>query len=67
VANQERNMIILRLVLMLLLIGMFVLLAAYVVTKNKKYLTYILVVIKFIGLSLGAMFVLFLMSRVIRF
>jgi hypothetical protein len=60
-------MIILRLVLMLLLIGMFVLLAAYVVTKNKKYLTYILVVIKFIGLSLGAMFVLFLMSRVIRF
>ena len=59
-------MVILRLVLMLLLIGMFVLLAAYVVTKNKKYLTYILVVIKFLGLSLAAMFVLFLISRAIR-
>ena len=60
-------MIILRLVLMLLLIAMFVLLAAYVGTKNKKYLTYILVVIKYLGLSLAALFVLFIMSRVIRF
>lgn len=60
-------MIILRLVLMLLLIAMFVLLAAYVVTKNKKYLTYLLVAIKFLGLSLAAMLVLFLLSRVIRF
>jgi hypothetical protein len=60
-------MIILRLVLMLLLITIFVLLAAYVTTKNKKYLDYILVAIKFLGLSLGAMLVLYLMSRVIRF
>ncbi|HSI25748.1 MAG TPA: hypothetical protein VK952_08990 [Methylotenera sp.] len=60
-------MIIFRLVLMLLLIAMFVLLAAYVVTKNKKYLTFLLVAIKFLGLSLAAMFVLFLISRVIRF
>ena len=60
-------MIILRLVLMLLLIAMFVLLAAYVGTKNKKYLTYILVVIKYLGLSLAAMLVLFIMTRVIRF
>lgn len=60
-------MIILRLVLMLLLIAMFVLLAAYVVTKNKKYLTYLLIAIKFLGLSLAAMLVLFLLSRVIRF
>jgi hypothetical protein len=60
-------MIILRLVLMLLLITIFVLLAAYVVTKNKKYLDYILVAIKFLGLSLAAMLVLYLMSRVIRF
>jgi hypothetical protein len=52
---------------MLLLIAMFVLLAAYVVTKNKKYLTYLLVAIKFLGLSLAAMLVLFLLSRVIRF
>jgi hypothetical protein len=60
-------MIILRLVLMLLLITIFVLLAAYVTTKNKKYLDYILVAIKFLGLSLAAMLVLYLMSRVIRF
>ena len=60
-------MIILRLVLMLLLIAIFVLLAAYVGTKNKKYLTYILVVIKYLGLSLAALLVLFIMSRVIRF
>ena len=60
-------MVILRLVLMLLLIAMFVLLAAYVTTKNKKYLDYILLVIKYLGLSLAAMLVLFLISRVIRF
>lgn len=60
-------MIILRLILMLLLIAMFVLLAAYVTTKNKKYLDYILTVIKYLGLSLAAMLVLYLMSRVIRF
>jgi hypothetical protein len=60
-------MLVLRLVLMLLLIAMFVLLATYVATKNKKYLDYILVVIKYLGLSLAAMLVLFLISRVIRF
>ena len=59
-------MIIVRLILMLVLIAMFVLLAAYVTTKNKKYLTYILVAIKYLGLTLAAMFVLFLISRVIR-
>jgi hypothetical protein len=59
-------MIILRLVLMLLLIAMFVLMAAYVTTKNKKYLDYILVVVKYLGLSLAAMLVLYLMSRVFR-
>ena len=60
-------MIIIRLILMLVLIAMFVLLAAYVTTKNKKYLTYILVAIKYLGLTLAAMLVLFLISRVIRF
>ena len=60
-------MLVLRLVLMLLLIAMFVLLATYIATKNKKYLDYILVVIKYLGLSLAAMLVLFLISRVIRF
>ena len=60
-------MIIVRLILMLVLIAMFVLLAAYVTTKNKKYLTYIIVAIKYLGLTLAAMLVLFLISRVIRF
>jgi hypothetical protein len=60
-------MIIVRLILMLVLIAMFVLLAAYVTTKNKKYLDYILVAIKYLGLTLAAMLVLFLISRVIRF
>ena len=60
-------MIIIRLILMLVLIAMFVLLAAYITTKNKKYLDYILVAIKYLGLTLTAMLVLFLISRVIRF
>ena len=60
-------MIIVRLILMLVLIAMFVLLAAYVTTNNKKYLTYILVAIKYLGLTLAAMFVLFVILRVIRF
>ena len=60
-------MLLLRLMLMLVLIAMFALLATYVVTKNKKYLTYILTSIKFLGIILGAMFVVFLLTRVIRF
>ena len=60
-------MIILRLILMLLLIAMFVLLAAYIATKNKKYLDYLLIVIKYLGLSLVAALVLFFITRVIRF
>ena len=60
-------MIILRLILMLLLIAMFVLLAAYISTKNKKYLDYLLIVIKYLGLSLVAALVLFFITRVIRF
>jgi hypothetical protein len=59
-------MIILRLILILAFIAMFVLLAAYVSTKNKKYLDYILLAIKYLGLTLAAMLLLFLMSRVIR-
>ena len=60
-------MIILRLILILVFIAMFVLLAAYVSTKNKKYLDYILVAIKYLGLTLSAMLVLFLITRLIRF
>ncbi len=60
-------MLTIRLILILVLIAMFVLLGAYVSTKNKKYLTYILVTIKYLGLTLAAIFVMFLISRVIRF
>ena len=60
-------MLIIRFILMLVLVAMFVLLAAYIVKRDKKYLTYILVVIKYLGLSLAALLVLFLISRVIRF
>jgi hypothetical protein len=60
-------MLTIRLILILVLIAMFVLLGAYVTTKNKKYLTYILFTIKYLGLTLAAIFVLFLISRVIRF
>ena len=59
-------MLIIRLILMLVLIAMFVLLGAYVTTKNKKYLTYILNAIQYLGWTLAIVFVLFLMSRVIR-
>jgi hypothetical protein len=59
-------MLIIRLILILVLIAMFVLLGAYVTTKNKKYLTYILFTVKYIGWTLVAVFVLFLISRVIR-
>lgn len=59
-------MLMIRLILMLVLIAMFVLLGAYVTTRNKKYLTYILVAIKYLGFTLATIFVLFLISRVIR-
>jgi|GEM_PF-1963586 len=60
-------MLTIRLILILVLIAMFVLLGAYVSTKNRKYLTYILVTIKYLGFTLAAIFVMFLISRVIRF
>lgn len=59
-------MLTIRLILILVLIAMFVLLGAYVTTRNKKYLTYLLAAIKYIGWTLVAIFVLFLISRVIR-
>ena len=59
-------MLIIRLISMLVLIAMFVLLGAYVTTKNKKYLAYILNAIQYLGWTLAIVFVLFLMSRVIR-
>ena len=59
-------MLIFRLVLMLALAGMFILLGAYLGTRDKKYLTYLLNAIKYLGYFLAAMLVLFIISRVIR-
>lgn len=51
---------------MLALAGMFVLLGAYLGTRDKKYLSYLLNAIKYLGYFLAAMFVLFIISQVIR-
>ena len=59
-------MLIFRLVLMLALAGMLVLLGAYLGTRDKKYLSYLLNAIKYLGYFLAAMFALFILSRVIR-
>ncbi len=59
-------MLMLRLALMLALAAMFVLLGAYLGTRDKKYLTYLLNAIKYLGYFLAAMLVLFIISRVIR-
>ena len=59
-------MLMLRLVLMLALAAMFVLLGAYLGTRDKKYLTYLLNSIKYIGYFLAAMLMLFIISLVIR-
>jgi hypothetical protein len=58
---------IIRLTIILVIIASFVLLAAYVVTRNKKYLTYLKQLLKYIGWCYVALFVLYLISRVIRF
>ena len=59
-------MLMLRLVLMLALAAMFVLLGAYLGTRDKKYLTYLLNAIKYLGYTLAFLFVLFIISRLIR-
>ncbi len=58
---------IIRLTIILVIIATFVLLAAYVVTRNKKYLSYLKQILKYTVWCFGAIFVLYLMSRVIRF
>ena len=59
-------MLIFRLVLILALAGMFILLGAYLGTRDKKYLTYLLNAIKYLGYFLAAILVLFIISRMIR-
>jgi hypothetical protein len=58
---------IIRLTIILVIIATFVLLAAYVVTRNKTYLNYLKQLLKYAGWCFLALFVLFLISRVIRF
>lgn len=58
---------IIRLTIILVIIATFVLLAAFVVTRNNKYLSYLKQMFKYAGWCFGAIFVLYLISRVIRF
>ncbi len=58
---------IIRLMIILVFIATFVLLATYTVTRNKKYLTYLKQILKYAAWCFVALFLLYLMSRVIRF
>jgi hypothetical protein len=58
---------VIRLTIILVIIATFVLLAAYVLTRNKKYLSYLKQLLSYTGWFLVALFVLYLISRVIRF
>ena len=57
---------IIRLTIILVFIATFVLLAAYVVTRNKKYLSCLKQMLNYAGWCFAALIVLYLMSRVIR-
>ena len=59
-------MLAIRLVLMLALAGMFILLGAYLATRDKKYLTQLMNAIKYLGYFLAAMLVLFVFSQIVR-
>lgn len=58
---------IIRLTIILVIIATFVLLVAYALTRNKKYLSYLKQVLSYTGWFLVALFVLYIISRVIRF
>jgi hypothetical protein len=58
---------IIRLTIILVCIAAFVLLAAYVVTRNKTYLNYLKQLFKYAGWGFLALFVLYVITRVIRF
>jgi hypothetical protein len=58
---------IIRLTIILVAIATFVLLAAYAVTRNKNYLSYLKRLLRYVGWCFLALFVLYLITRVIRF
>lgn len=49
------------------IITSFVLLAIHVVSHNKKYQSYLIQLVKYTGWCFAALFVLYFMSRLIRF
>jgi hypothetical protein len=57
---------IIRLMLILVFIASLVLLAVYIATRNKKYLTYLKQLLRYTAWSFSAIFVLYLITRVIR-
>lgn len=59
-------MVIARFLLMLFCIAVFVLFAAYLVTRNKTYLAYIKQIVQYAGWLAIVLGLLFLISRVIR-
>ena len=58
---------IIRLTIILVFIAVVVLLAAYIVTRNKNYLNYLKQLLKYMAWCFSALFVVYLISRVIRF
>ena len=60
-------MLVVRLILMLVFIAVFVLFAAYLVTRNKTYLAYIKQIAQYAGWLAIVLGLLFLISRLIRF
>ena len=57
---------IIRLTIILVFIASFVLLAAYIVTRNKNYLRYLKQLVKYTGWLFIVLFVLYLITRVIH-
>jgi len=57
---------IIRLTIILVFIASFVLLAAYIVTRNKNYLSYLKQLVKYTGWLFIVLFVLYLITRVIH-
>ena len=58
---------IIRLTIILVFIATLVLLAAYIVTRNKNYLDYLKQLLKYTVWCFIVLFVLYLISRAIRF
>ncbi len=58
---------IIRLTITLVFIAVFVLGATYLLTRNPKYLVYIKQLLKCTGWAFIILFVLYLITRVIRF